>query len=84
MANKAIFSCFLTLLVILPIFGKNIANDYDQIVETSVKQILPTGMDVDAYNNLVINYWTPERMASAKPMNLLPIDLETVKHSPLK
>lgn len=86
MANNTIVSCFLILLVILPIFGRNIVNDYDHVVEMNVKQILPTGMDIHHYNNLVINYWTPERMKSAKSIDLLSIDkiddLEIVNHSP--
>ena len=73
MTNRAVFSCFLTLLIILPIFGRNIqqknVNDYDRIVEHNVKQILPADMDTKAYNDMVRRFWTPERMASAKPLN---------------
>jgi len=91
MASITTFSCFITLLIILPIFGRSIrqrnVQDYDHVVETSVKQILPMGMNISLYNDLVMNYWTPERMASAKPMNLLMIDnssdFKTVNYSPM-
>ncbi len=91
MVGTTTFSCFITLLTILPIFGRSIRQrnieDYDRVVETSIKQILPIGMNISLYNDLVISYWTPERMASAKPMDLLMIDnssgFNTVNYSPL-
>jgi V8-like Glu-specific endopeptidase len=91
MAGTTTFCCFITLLIILPIFGRSIRQrnieDYDRVVEISIKQILPMGMNISVYKDLVISYWTPERMASAKPMDLLMIDkssgFNTVNHSPL-
>jgi hypothetical protein len=44
------------------------------------------GMNISQYNDLFIRYWTKERMASAKPMDLLMIDnssFNTMKYSPL-
>jgi V8-like Glu-specific endopeptidase len=90
MAGTTTFCCFITLLIVLPIFGRSIRQrnieDYDRVVETSVKQILPMGMNISLYNDLVLSYWTPERMASAKPMDLLMINtssrFDTVNYSP--
>ena len=81
---------FITLLTILSTFGRSIRlrniENYDHIVETSIKQILPMGMNISQYNDFVISYWTPERRASAKPMDLLMVDnsssFHTINYSP--
>jgi V8-like Glu-specific endopeptidase len=70
-----IFSCLITLLALLLVHGRSLsgnnANDNDLIIETSIGRTLPRGMNSEAYDQSILNYWTPERMAAAQPMDIL-------------
>jgi len=83
-----IIFCFILLLSFIPVQGRSIhgsnVDGYNRVVQVSIEQVLPRGMDINSYTESIRNYWTSERMASAQPMNLLMVNsssLNTKNHA---
>jgi len=66
---------FVVFLLILDLVGVSNGAAIDSASEhVSIKLAIPRGQTEKEYLQSIVDYWTPERMASAKPMDLLTVN----------